>query len=81
MEKEQQPINNFIVWHKGDCNIFKGETDAMNFIRAAQRKDPHVFFNGWVESGRGNNMVAVISEYDEVYQHEKAAAYLMARLQ
>lgn len=73
------PIKNFIVWHRGECNIFKGETAAMDFIYAERYKDPNVSFNGWRESLNGGNVVTVLSGYNEPYMLDKAAATLMPR--
>ena len=69
----------FIVWHKGEANIFKDETSAMDYISIQRHNDPAIQFNGWRQSVSGKNMVCLLSPYDEVYMHDKAAEMLMPK--
>lgn len=68
-------VNNWIVWHRGTGNIFKSESEAMNFIYAEREKSPNYIFNGWRETYSGSNMGTILSSYDEVHQLEEQQRY------
>ena len=67
--------DNWVVWHNHECNVFKSETEAMQFITKCRYDDPHVSFGGWKTSFSNTNLVTVL-EGHEAYDPDIANEYL-----
>lgn len=71
----------YVIWHGGDCTIFASnrEKAAMEYIHKAIEEFPFITFNRWEHSQSGQNLVTILSDFDEAYQIEKRPKYLIPR--
>lgn len=71
----------YVIWDRGDCIIFSSKRPraAWEYIYDAKERDPNINFKGWQPSLSGNNFIALLSNYDTVYQHDKTPNYLLPK--